>query len=101
MVIILKKPSQEDSVTVNIDQDEPVVIKAPPPTPPAPPSFYLNHLRVRKQSLTYRGAMLSIPRYRLRASSCPDIYRNSMTTIAGKLLYVLQFAILKRLLDLN
>ncbi|KAF4519217.1 hypothetical protein B566_EDAN015323 [Ephemera danica] len=32
-------------------------------------------------SLTYRGAMLNINRYRLRASSCPDIYRNSMTTI--------------------
>ncbi|KAJ8972062.1 hypothetical protein NQ317_010931 [Molorchus minor] len=26
--------------------------------------------------------MLNIHRYRLRASSCPDIYRNSMTTIA-------------------
>lgn len=26
--------------------------------------------------------MLNINRYRLRASSCPDIYRNSMTTIA-------------------
>lgn len=26
--------------------------------------------------------MLNISRYRLRASSCPDIYRNSMTTIA-------------------
>lgn len=26
--------------------------------------------------------MLNIQRYRLRASSCPDIYRNSMTTIA-------------------
>lgn len=26
--------------------------------------------------------MLNIGRYRLRASSCPDIYRNSMTTIA-------------------
>jgi MFS family permease len=46
-----------------------------------PPNFYLNNLRVRKQSLTYRGAMLSIPKYRLRASSCPDIYRNSMMTI--------------------
>ena len=44
--------------------------------------MYLNHLRVRRQSLTYRGAMLNINRYRLRASSCPDIYRNSMTTIA-------------------
>ena len=46
------------------------------------PKQNLHHLRVRKQSLTYRGAMLSIPRYRLRASSCPDIYRNSITTIA-------------------
>lgn len=26
--------------------------------------------------------MLNLKRYRLRASSCPDIYRNSMTTIA-------------------
>ena len=42
---------------------------------------YLNHLKVRKKSLTYRGAMLSIPKYRLRASSCPDIYWNSMVTI--------------------
>ena len=40
------------------------------------------HLRVRRQSLTYRGAMLNIGKYRLRASSCPDIYRNSMATIA-------------------
>ena len=46
-------------------------------------SMYLNHLRMRRQSLTYRGAMLSIPRYKLRASSCPDIYKNSMTTIAS------------------
>lgn len=44
--------------------------------------MFLNHLKVRRQSLTYRGAMLNISRYRLRASSCPDIYRNSMTTIA-------------------
>ncbi len=43
---------------------------------------YLNGLRVKKRSLTYRGAMLNLPRYRLRASSCPDIYRNSITTIA-------------------
>lgn len=45
-------------------------------------SAYLNGLRVKKKSLTYRGAMLNLPRYRLRASSCPDIYRNSITTIA-------------------
>ena len=43
---------------------------------------YLKGLRVKKRSLTYRGAMLNLPRYRLRASSCPDIYRNSIITIA-------------------
>ncbi|KAK4874831.1 hypothetical protein RN001_014191 [Aquatica leii] len=46
------------------------------------PTAYLKDLRVHRLSLTYRGAMLNINRYRLRASSCPDIYRNSMTTIA-------------------
>ncbi|KAF6198866.1 hypothetical protein GE061_006889 [Apolygus lucorum] len=47
-----------------------------------PTAHYLKDLRVHRHSLTYRGAMLNINRYRLRASSCPDIYRNSMTTIA-------------------
>lgn len=46
-----------------------------------PPAF-LKDLRVHRKSLTYRGAMLNINRYRLRASSCPNIFRNSMTTIA-------------------
>ncbi|XP_075973959.1 monocarboxylate transporter 14-like [Anticarsia gemmatalis] len=46
-----------------------------------PPAF-LKDLRVHRHSLTYRGAMLNISRYRLRASSCPNIFRNSMTTIA-------------------
>ncbi|RZC37944.1 monocarboxylate transporter 13 [Asbolus verrucosus] len=46
------------------------------------PTAYLKDLRVHRLSVTYRGAMLNINRYRLRASSCPDIYRNSMTTIA-------------------
>lgn len=49
-------------------------------TPPT--AAYLKDLRMHRHSLTYRGAMLNINRYRLRASSCPDIYRNSMTTIA-------------------
>ena len=75
---ILKKPVIENEVKFEIEQS-PNLGNLPNP----PPSYYLNHLRVRKQSLTYRGAMLSIPRYRLRASSCPDIYRNSMTTIAA------------------
>lgn len=47
-----------------------------------PTSAYFKDLRMHRHSLTYRGAMLNINRYRLRASSCPDIYRNSMTTIA-------------------
>ncbi|CAH1954282.1 unnamed protein product [Acanthoscelides obtectus] len=46
------------------------------------PTAYLKDLRIHRLSVTYRGAMLNIHRYRLRASSCPDIYRNSMTTIA-------------------
>lgn len=46
------------------------------------PTAYLRDIRIHRHSLTYRGAMLNINRYRLRASSCPDIYRNSMTTIA-------------------
>ncbi|XP_021938481.1 uncharacterized protein LOC110839018 isoform X2 [Zootermopsis nevadensis] len=43
---------------------------------------YLQNIRVHRNSVMYRGAMLNIHKYRLRASSCPDIYRNSMTTIA-------------------
>lgn len=47
-----------------------------------PPASFLKDVRVHRHSLTYRGAMLNINRYRLRASSCPNIFRNSMTTIA-------------------
>lgn len=46
------------------------------------PTGLLKDLRMHRHSLTYRGAMLNINRYRLRASSCPNIFRNSMTTIA-------------------
>ncbi|KAK0097912.1 hypothetical protein PV326_012800 [Microctonus aethiopoides] len=42
----------------------------------------LNNMRMQRHSLTYRGAMLNINRYRLRASSCPDIYRNSVSANA-------------------
>lgn len=54
---------------------------------PHPSDAYLKDLRIHRHSLTYRGAMLNINRYRLRASSCPDIYRNSMTTIAKEKTY--------------
>uniref|UniRef100_A0A1B6DDB5 Major facilitator superfamily (MFS) profile domain-containing protein n=1 Tax=Clastoptera arizonana TaxID=38151 RepID=A0A1B6DDB5_9HEMI len=43
---------------------------------------YLQNLRVRRNSVMYRGAILNLHKYRLRASSCPDMFRNSMTTIA-------------------
>ncbi|XP_058057519.1 uncharacterized protein LOC131208709 [Anopheles bellator] len=55
---------------------------SPHHTPTTTTASYLKDLRMHRHSLTYRGAMLNIQRYRLRASSCPDIYRNSMTTIA-------------------
>ena len=44
-------------------------------------SHYLNNVRMHRNSIHYRGALLNTHRYRLKASSCPDIYRNSMTTI--------------------
>ena len=82
---ILKKPPQRNSSIENDEDATKVdmeVTETKGVTENLIPKQNLHHLRVRKQSLTYRGAMLSIPRYRLRASSCPDIYRNSMTTIA-------------------
>ncbi|XP_054736636.1 uncharacterized protein LOC129243561 [Anastrepha obliqua] len=45
-------------------------------------SNFLKNMRIHRNSIHYRGAMLNTHRYRLRASSCPNIYRNSMTTIA-------------------
>lgn len=43
-----------------------------------------NNRSAPRHSLTYRGAMLNINRYRLRASSCPNIHRNSMTSSIAK-----------------
>lgn len=45
-------------------------------------SNYLKNMRVHRNSMATRGAMLNTHRYRLKASSCPNIFRNSMTTIA-------------------
>lgn len=65
-----------------IDSDTPLRDSSTMEQPRRLPTAYLNDIRMHRHSLTYRGAMLNINRYRLRASSCPDIYRNSMTTIA-------------------
>lgn len=43
---------------------------------------HLKHLRLHRNSVMYRGAMMNIHKYRMRASSCPNIYKNSMTTLA-------------------
>ncbi|KAI4456619.1 monocarboxylate transporter [Holotrichia oblita] len=40
------------------------------------------NIKLHRNSVMYRGAMLNIHKYHLRASSCPDIYRNSMITLA-------------------
>lgn len=45
-------------------------------------SNYFKDMRLHRNSIHYRGALMNTHRYRLRASSCPNIYRNSMTTIA-------------------
>ncbi|XP_076248340.1 uncharacterized protein LOC143188143 isoform X2 [Calliopsis andreniformis] len=45
-------------------------------------THYFKDIRVHRNSVMYRGAALNLHKYRLRASSCPNIYRNSMTTLA-------------------
>ncbi|XP_015182480.1 PREDICTED: uncharacterized protein LOC107069563 [Polistes dominula] len=65
-----------------INSDSPLRRSSTMEHPRRLPTAYLKDIRMHRHSLTYRGAMLNINRYRLRASSCPDIYRNSMTTIA-------------------
>ncbi|GBP60076.1 Monocarboxylate transporter 12 [Eumeta japonica] len=38
---------------------------------------YLRAMPLYRNNIMYRGAMLNIPRYKLRASSLPNIYKNS------------------------
>lgn len=45
------------------------------------PHTYLKNIRFRKNSIGYRGAMLNIHKYRMKASSCPDLFKNSMATL--------------------
>ncbi|XP_035432906.2 monocarboxylate transporter 14 [Spodoptera frugiperda] len=45
---------------------------------------YLRDLKMPLNSISHRNAMLNIKRYRLKASSCPDIFKNSMITIDEK-----------------
>lgn len=44
---------------------------------------YFKNIKLHRNSLMQRrGAMLNFNKYRLRASSCPNIYNYSMTTLA-------------------
>ncbi|XP_013183754.2 monocarboxylate transporter 14 [Amyelois transitella] len=45
---------------------------------------YLKDMPLYRNTIMYRGAMMNIPRYKLRASSLPDIYRNSMWSIGSE-----------------
>lgn len=45
---------------------------------------YLKDLKMPITSISHRNAMLNIKKYRLKASSCPDIFKNSMITIDEK-----------------
>ncbi|OWR42228.1 Monocarboxylate transporter 14 [Danaus plexippus plexippus] len=42
---------------------------------------YLRDLKMPINSLSHRNAMLNIKKYKLKASSCPDIFKNSMITV--------------------
>lgn len=42
---------------------------------------YLRDMPLYRNTMMHRGAMMSIPRYRLKASSLPDMYRNSMESL--------------------
>lgn len=42
---------------------------------------YLRDIRVHRHSIMHRGAMMNIAKYKLRTSSCPNIYRNSMWSV--------------------
>ncbi|XP_059062061.1 monocarboxylate transporter 9-like [Achroia grisella] len=45
---------------------------------------YLKDMPLYRNTIMYRGAMMNIPRYRLKTSSLPDIYRNSMWSIGSE-----------------
>lgn len=55
------------------------------------PGTYLKNIRFRKNSIGYRGAMLNIHKYKMKASSCPDLYKNSMATLENEEVRTLLF----------
>lgn len=45
---------------------------------------YFKNMPLYRNNMMYRGTMMTIPRYRLKASSLPDIYRNSMWSLESE-----------------
>lgn len=45
---------------------------------------YLKDLKMPINSISHRNALLNIKRYRLKASSCPDLFKNSMISVNEK-----------------
>ncbi|XP_026498161.2 uncharacterized protein LOC113402192 [Vanessa tameamea] len=81
-------PVVTNTTDAKVKQDNPMPTKAIIPIEPdQQPGWltrqintdhhYLRDMALYKNTIMHRGAMMNIPRYKLRASSLPDIYRNS------------------------
>lgn len=57
------------------------------------PHAYLKNIRFRKNSIGYRGAMLNIHKYKMKASSCPDLFKNSMATLKDEEVCIVKCAL--------
>ena len=84
---ILKKKEKRDKRKDAHDSDKPLVEEMSELIPDVPRRNKvmtedkiqgLHNLKIRRQSMTYRGACLSTPRYHMKSSSCPDIYKNTI-----------------------
>nr|CAH7749230.1 unnamed protein product [Callosobruchus chinensis] len=84
-----KPPYAEDS---NIDANKrnkvpllrSISYRAKNQMPAIQPHRYFRNIRFRRNSMGYRGAMLNIHKYRLKASSCPDLFKNSIASFGSK-----------------
>lgn len=74
--MILKPIIKQSSVKSPLKNQEPWIVRQFSTN-----QHYLRNIKMHRNSVMYRGAMMNIAKYKLRASSCPNIYRNSMIHI--------------------
>lgn len=74
--IILKPIIKQSTVKSPLKNQEPWIVRQFSTN-----QHYLRDIKMHRNSVMYRGAMMNIAKYKLRASSCPNIYRNSMIHI--------------------